>query len=325
MTTDDKPAPKVFISHASDDKDRFVRTFAASLRERGVDAWVDEWEIYPGDSLVDKIFEEGLKAANAVIIILSRNSVDKPWVREELNAGVVNRINRGGRLIPVILDDADVPEVLRSTVWVSIHDLGSYDRELDRIVSAIFDHRPKPPLGPPPSYTSSAVATLPGLSAVDTHVFRAFGEKAIEDDFDFVVQTEDVWHVVEKLSISREDFEDSLQVLEQHGDLEPSKVLAPIPPYFSLTVGGMETYLRRFHPGYPELFRDVGLAIVNRDLKNNYEIADALNMPQSIVRHILRVMHMKRYIGSALRSEGNIDIYEVGAALKRYLRNEAGA
>ena len=78
--------PKVFISHASEDKERLLRAFATKLRqEAGVDAWVDEWEIYPGDSLVQKIFEEGVKDAEAVIIVLSEHSVDKPWVREELS------------------------------------------------------------------------------------------------------------------------------------------------------------------------------------------------------------------------------------------------
>jgi TIR domain. len=90
-------APKVFVSHASEDKDRFVVEFARRLRENGVDAWLDQWEMKPGDSLVDKIFEEGLKEARAVIIVLSTISVQKPWVREELNASVVNRISRGTR------------------------------------------------------------------------------------------------------------------------------------------------------------------------------------------------------------------------------------
>jgi hypothetical protein len=39
-----------------------------------VDVSVDEWEIYPGDSLVQKIFEEGLKDSEAVIIVLSEHS-----------------------------------------------------------------------------------------------------------------------------------------------------------------------------------------------------------------------------------------------------------
>ncbi len=64
-------APKVFVSHASEDKERFVVEFARRLRENGVDAWLDQWEMKPGDSLVDKIFEEGLKEARAVIVVLS--------------------------------------------------------------------------------------------------------------------------------------------------------------------------------------------------------------------------------------------------------------
>ncbi|MCZ2134304.1 MAG: toll/interleukin-1 receptor domain-containing protein [Burkholderiales bacterium] len=34
-------APKVFVSHASEDKDRFVVEFVRRLRENGVDAWLD--------------------------------------------------------------------------------------------------------------------------------------------------------------------------------------------------------------------------------------------------------------------------------------------
>jgi hypothetical protein len=49
--------------------------------------WFDEWEILPGDSLEEKVFDEGLKNADTMVIVLSGNSVDKPWVREELNAG----------------------------------------------------------------------------------------------------------------------------------------------------------------------------------------------------------------------------------------------
>ncbi len=36
--------PRVFISHASDDNDSFVISFAKRLLEQGVDAWVDKWK-----------------------------------------------------------------------------------------------------------------------------------------------------------------------------------------------------------------------------------------------------------------------------------------
>src|SRR4030081_2036555 len=102
--------PKVFLSHASDDKERFVLAFAKRLRDKGVDDWLDKWEILLGDNLVDKIFEEGLKQGAAVIIVLSRLSVEKPWVKEELNASFVARINRQTKIIPVVIDDCTVPE-----------------------------------------------------------------------------------------------------------------------------------------------------------------------------------------------------------------------
>jgi hypothetical protein len=100
---------RVFISHASEDKERLVLKFADALRAKGIDAWLDKWEILPGDSLVDKIFEEGIKDAHAVIVVISSHSVNKPWVREELNAAVVKRINGLSKLIPVVIDDCQVP------------------------------------------------------------------------------------------------------------------------------------------------------------------------------------------------------------------------
>lgn len=147
--------PKVFISHASEDKERFLRAFATKLRqEAGVDAWVDEWEIYPGDSLVQKIFEEGLKDAEAIIIVLSERSVDKPWVREELDASIIKKVEDLTTLIPVVIDDCEVPESLRSTVWQRIENLEEYGTEFDRIVAAIYGHRgDKLELGPPPEYS----------------------------------------------------------------------------------------------------------------------------------------------------------------------------
>ena len=73
--------PTVFICHASEDKERFVLGFAKKLRSKGVNAWVDKWEILPGDSLPDKIFEEGIPNSEAMIVIVSEYSVNKPWVR----------------------------------------------------------------------------------------------------------------------------------------------------------------------------------------------------------------------------------------------------
>ena len=160
--------PKVVIGHASEDKLRFVADFARRLRENGVDAWVYQWEMKPRDSLVDKIFEEGLKDSRTVIVVLSKSSVQKPWVREELNASVVNRISRGTRLIPFVIGDYEVPESLRSTVWQRVDDVSNYgEKSLQRILSAIFEVSDKPTLGNPPARFEGAAPLIPGLSRVD--------------------------------------------------------------------------------------------------------------------------------------------------------------
>ncbi len=46
-------APKGFVSHSSEDR-LSVKVLAERLRENGVDAWYDEWEIGPGDSFVKR-------------------------------------------------------------------------------------------------------------------------------------------------------------------------------------------------------------------------------------------------------------------------------
>src|SRR4051812_16112694 len=108
---------KAFLSHASDDKGRFVRQFAEKLMANGVDVWLDEWEINPGDNPVRKIFDEGLAQCGVVIVVMSEKSVRKPWVREELDAAFVKKVEGRAKLIPIRLDGCDMPECLKTTRW----------------------------------------------------------------------------------------------------------------------------------------------------------------------------------------------------------------
>jgi hypothetical protein len=170
------------LSHASEHKDRFVLDFAANRRAKGIDVWLDKWEMLPGDSLVDKIFEEGIKNAHAVIVVLSRNSVPKRWVREELNAGMVKRINEKSKLIPVVIDDCEIPECLKSPVWERIGDLKAYDESLDRIVMSVFGGSKKPPIGASPKFTSFDEVNVSGLSSADSLVLKGVYETFLAKD-----------------------------------------------------------------------------------------------------------------------------------------------
>jgi hypothetical protein len=71
--------PKAFVSHSTQDH-AFVEKLATDLRANGVEAWYSGWEIKPGDSIRTKI-EEGLTGCEQFIIVLSKNSINRPWVK----------------------------------------------------------------------------------------------------------------------------------------------------------------------------------------------------------------------------------------------------
>lgn len=203
----------VFVSHASEDKDRFVIAFATKLLQNGIDTWVDKWEIRPGDSLVDKIFEVGIGSAQAILIVLSRHSVDKPWVKQELDASVVERIKRGTRIIPIVLDDCAVPVSLQSTLYVRIADLNNYEAELKNIIDTIYEYSHKPPLGLPPAYVQTTLEKIPRLKRIDSLLLKLAGDKAIENGHRHVIPTEEMLEKAESQGISRYNFYESLAVL----------------------------------------------------------------------------------------------------------------
>src|SRR4051812_45767078 len=97
----------VFLSHASEDKDEFVRPFAAELGRRGITYWLDEAEIAWGDRITQKI-QNGLATSQYVIVFLSRNFLGKNWPESELGAAI-GRENADGRtvVLPLILSDRE--------------------------------------------------------------------------------------------------------------------------------------------------------------------------------------------------------------------------
>ncbi len=87
----------VFISHASEDKDDFVRPLAAALTLLGLKVWYDEWTLTLGDSLRQKI-DEGLLASDFGILVLSKDFFAKPWPKAELG-GLFAREMAGHKVI----------------------------------------------------------------------------------------------------------------------------------------------------------------------------------------------------------------------------------
>lgn len=73
----------LFISHAFEDKDDFVRPLANLLKEYGLDVWYDEFELRIGKTL-SKSIDIGIKGSNFGLIILSNAFFNKTWTEHEL-------------------------------------------------------------------------------------------------------------------------------------------------------------------------------------------------------------------------------------------------
>lgn len=99
-----------FISHATEDKENFVRPLAELLIKSGHNVWYDEFQLTIGDSLRKKI-DEGLKMSKYGIVILSRDFFRKNWPEYELN-GLVAREMNGIKVILPIWHNVTRDEVL---------------------------------------------------------------------------------------------------------------------------------------------------------------------------------------------------------------------
>lgn len=101
----------VFICHASEDKNDFVRPLAERLRQQHIDVWYDEFSLSIGDSLTQKI-DEGLSKSRYGIVVLSPSFFKKPWAKRELNGLTIREMVEKRNLILPIWHRVTVQDVI---------------------------------------------------------------------------------------------------------------------------------------------------------------------------------------------------------------------
>lgn len=152
---------KVFLSYAHEDRE-FAEKIARELRKSGIDLWVDMWEIMGGDSLIKKIFKEGLAQCEVFLILVSCSSTKSRWVHEELDHAMVKRIEGATRIIPLIKEKCEIPLPLRVLKWIDLSE--DFENGIKEVVKSIFDVSEKPPVGKIPEYVSELKSSVGGLS-----------------------------------------------------------------------------------------------------------------------------------------------------------------
>ena len=90
----------IFISHATEDKEHFVRPLATALHQMGVSVWYDEFTLTLGDSLSRSI-DEGLANSRYGLVIISKAFIGKKWPEHELRGLVMRETEEDKVILPI--------------------------------------------------------------------------------------------------------------------------------------------------------------------------------------------------------------------------------
>jgi hypothetical protein len=126
---------RVFLCHSSGDKVQ-VRDLYQRLRSDGFHPWLDEEDLLPGQDWKQAI-ATAVRSSVVVLVCLSKSSIAKTgFVQREIKDAldVADEQPDGSIfLIPVRLEDCDVPQRLCRWHWVNLFDKGGYDKLLNSL------------------------------------------------------------------------------------------------------------------------------------------------------------------------------------------------
>ncbi|HEY7833004.1 MAG TPA: SUMF1/EgtB/PvdO family nonheme iron enzyme [Ktedonobacterales bacterium] len=168
---------RVFISHAHADNAICAR-FAAALRARGIDVWLDLDDAQKGHALSEDI-ERQLDARSAFVLMVTESSNSSHWVALELGNYIALWADKPTHLLdglerlilPVRLEAVPVPGRVRNFNWLDAV-AQPFEQTVDQIARALAvasNHPqpatpPAPPVAPPlpgePAPTPARLAAL---------------------------------------------------------------------------------------------------------------------------------------------------------------------
>lgn len=124
---------RVFIMYSHADQ-AAAKELVAKLRSSGYNPWFDVDEIAPGQRIPETV-TNGLAASAVALLLISKNlDLEKPTIGKELKTALATMKSKDesfSPVIPVRLDDAEVPQPLADVSWIDLRDPESFER-LDR-------------------------------------------------------------------------------------------------------------------------------------------------------------------------------------------------
>ena len=129
----------VFLCHASDDKST-VRAMHEKLRVHGIDTWLDEINLLPGQDW-DLEIRRAVKQSRAVIVFLSETSVSKSgYLQKEIKFVLdVAAEQPEGKIfvIPARLQDCVVPDSFHRLQYVDLFKPSGFEKLLEALYGCV--------------------------------------------------------------------------------------------------------------------------------------------------------------------------------------------
>lgn len=121
---------RVFLCHSSGDKAKVRDLYNHLKRENNITPWLDEKDILPGQDW-DFEIDKAIRESDAVIVCCSRHSVNKEgYVQKEITRAlnIADEKPEGTIfIIPIRLEECDVPRRLSRWQWVDLFDVNGYE------------------------------------------------------------------------------------------------------------------------------------------------------------------------------------------------------
>ena len=128
----------VFVSYSSLDQ-QFVKRLATDLMERGLNVWFADWEMRPGESLLDRI-SSAIRDSSYLFVVISPNSVNSKWVRQELRQAMSEEIESSQmKVVPILRQQCELPSFLTDKIYVDLTDEEWYEYGVQRLTDLVFD------------------------------------------------------------------------------------------------------------------------------------------------------------------------------------------
>ncbi|QEY16325.1 TIR domain-containing protein [Cellvibrio sp. KY-GH-1] len=141
--------PKVFISYSHDSQDhkKWVLDLATRLRNNGIDAIIDQWELRPGDDL-PHFMETHLTDSDYVVMVCTENYVEKAnkgtggvgYEKMIITADLLSNID-SNKIIPIIrqFGTSNVPTFIRTKLFLNFSNNNEYEFCFDELVRTFHD------------------------------------------------------------------------------------------------------------------------------------------------------------------------------------------